>query len=172
MQKVRIDMCGNIFGELSILNFSHLDKKKNAHWFAICTCGIYKTVNGSDVRAGKIISCGHIKAAKGAENQFKHGHAKRHFHTSTYTCWRNMLARCYIESNDRFKNYGGRGIKVCQQWKNSFSSFLSDMGERPLGLTIERINVNGNYEKSNCRWATWDEQRKNTTRSKHEHHTI
>lgn len=164
-RRERIDMTGLVFGELTVLSFSHLDKNKGAHWLARCSCGVEKTVNGYDVRSGKILSCGHLKASTGAKNQYKHGHARRGDKTPTYRCWRNMLARCYDPTCDRYENYGGRGIYVCDRWLH-FVNFLADMGEKPIGLTLERNNVNGNYEPANCRWATWAEQRLNTTRSK------
>ena len=72
-----------------------------------------------------------------------------------------MIQRCTNERAANFKYYGGRGIRVCQQWRDSFEAFLADMGERPEGKTLDRINNDGNYEPGNCRWATWSEQRRN-----------
>jgi hypothetical protein len=86
-------------------------------------------------------------------------------HTKTYTCWRSMLSRCCDTHNSSYKYYGGRGIKVCNRWFN-FRNFLSDMGEKPNGLTLGRIKNNGNYCRSNCRWETWEEQRQNMRRGK------
>ena len=80
--------------------------------------------------------------------------------SDTYTCWLSMIQRCCNPNNSRYKDYGGRGITVCEEWKD-FTNFLSDMGERPNGKSIDRINVNGNYEPSNCRWATTKEQQNN-----------
>lgn len=165
-QRVRIDMAGKQYGALLCLAFSHLDRKKNAHWMFRCSCGKEKTANGYDVRKGAIVSCGHIKATRGGVNQLRHGHARRQSRSATYKCWNNMLARCYEPSSERYASYGGRGISVCARWRESFIYFLEDMGEKPEGLTIERTDVDGNYEPSNCRWATWEEQRQNTTRSK------
>lgn len=83
-----------------------------------------------------------------------------------YATWQNMLVRCYRKNNPHYKNYGGRGIKVCERWRNKthkgFNNFLEDMGERPEGMTLDRIDVNGNYEPSNCKWSTRQEQMLNT----------
>lgn len=78
--------------------------------------------------------------------------------TSTYRSWEAMKARCYNAHNNKFLRYGGRGIKVCDRWANSFENFLTDMGKRPFGKTLDRLNGNGNYEPDNCRWATSLEQ--------------
>lgn len=88
--------------------------------------------------------------------------AKRdHTPSPTYQVWRNMIYRCYNPNNKSFKNYGGRGIKVCDEWRFSFQTFLHDMGERPPRLTLDRINNDGNYTPGNCRWATYKEQNNN-----------
>ncbi len=94
-------------------------------------------------------------------NQFSllsHGHAKRHKHTSTYSTWCNMKRRCYEVTNNRYYCYGGRGIQVCSQWRNNFLQFLKDMGIKPTGMSLDRINTEGDYTPENCRWATKIEQ--------------
>lgn len=88
-------------------------------------------------------------------------HKHRMSLTPEYICWREMRQRCYNEKNPRYSSYGGRGIRICERWKNSFANFFADMGKRPPGLSIDRINNDGNYEPSNCRWATHTEQMNN-----------
>lgn len=91
----------------------------------------------------------------------KHGHSVGEKPSTTYNSWAAMKQRCYDPKRSNYAYYGGRGIKVCDQWINSFDQFLADMGERPEGKTLDRIDVNGNYEPSNCRWVTAKEQTSN-----------
>jgi RNA polymerase sigma factor (sigma-70 family) len=97
---------------------------------------------------------------------------EKHGHTSdsgkmnpTYLSWTSMKQRCYNNKHEAYKKYYGRGITVCDRWRNSFINFLKDMGERPIGKTLDRINNNGNYEPSNCKWSTLKEQARNTRRN-------
>ena len=101
-QRVRIDMIGKTFGHLTCVGFSHIDAKKTAHWVFKCSCGVIKCSNGSDVRAGKIISCGHMK--KAAIIKQTHGHAKRGKKTPTYVSWRNAVSRCHDPKHPAFSD--------------------------------------------------------------------
>ncbi len=91
-------------------------------------------------------------------------HGRRH--TPEYNVWANMKQRCLNPNHSRFKDYGGRGIKICDTWLRSFQLFYEDMGHRPVGTSLDRVNNHGNYEPSNCRWATQFEQRLNTRRNR------
>lgn len=95
-------------------------------------------------------------------NVMTHGHNRKGIPSPTLQAYRNMINRCYNESTDRYKNYGARGITVCDEWRKGFEFFLRDMGVKPDGLTLERIDVNGNYNKMNCCWKGEFEQRRNT----------
>jgi hypothetical protein len=97
----------------------------------------------------------------------KHGHRGTHYkdRSPTYNTWRAMRARCLQESHEMFQYYGGRGVKVYESW-NAFENFVKDMGERPHGMTLDRINPEGHYEPGNCRWATKEEQARNKRKSR------
>ena len=97
----------------------------------------------------------------GNKHGLKHGHNPKGNPSPTYNSWVNMKRRCYEPSHQSYRLYGGRGIQVCQRWVNDFSAFLADMGERPTGMSIDRIDRDGNYEPGNCRWATASEQQRN-----------
>jgi hypothetical protein len=132
---------------------------------AKCDCGNIKIVPVTFLRNGTTKSCGHLKLLMGYVNNRRHGHSCTGLKTITYASWRGMMERCYRRAHKSFKNYGGRGIRVCKRW-HTFDNFLADMGERPPGLTIDRINNSKNYSKANCRWATVKEQNRNSRSAK------
>lgn len=121
-------------------------------WLCSCECGGSTRVRSSRlIRSGKPRSCG---CEFSSEGQWQRK-------GSTYLSWKTMKARCYNPKATGYEYWGGRGITVCKRWRQSFRAFLEDMGERPEGMTLERKDVNGNYKKSNCCWATPTEQRAN-----------
>jgi hypothetical protein len=146
---------GEKFHRLEILSIS----KGRAD--CVCDCGTRKTIRFQDIRQGKIKSCGclfkELASARLTAQNTKHGLSN----SRVYHIWDSMIARCYRANSAGYKNYGGRGIKVCKRW-HEFKNFYADMGE-PNGLTLDRINTNKNYSKSNCRWASYEEQANNRT---------
>lgn len=139
---------------------------KHIHWLCLCICGntcVVTTTNLLRHRQEKTGSCGCLRKEHSGKQLFKHGHNSGGKISSEYISWRRAIQRCYDPNDKRFEHYGGRGITMCDRWRgeNGFQNFLADMGPRPEGLTLDRINNDGNYEPGNCRWATRLEQRHN-----------
>lgn len=149
------NLTGRQFGSLFIVARAPRDKQRQLRWWAECVCGEWLWTRGTTLICGRTKSCGCQKVLF-----MKHGQRRRISTTSTYRTWRCMLQRCRDPKHISYADYGGRGIKVCQRWLQ-FKNFLDDMGERPEGTTIDRKEVNGNYYKKNCRWATVEEQQRN-----------
>lgn len=146
---------GEVFGRWTVLARAANNPKNKSYYLCRCECGTEKPVDGYNLRKGLSPSCGCVtRSRRGRDSPtYKHG---RSF-TGTYNSWSMMKRRCQDPTNNRYAIYGGRGITVCDRWLD-FANFLADMGDRPEGTTLDRIDTDGNYELGNCRWATPSEQ--------------
>lgn len=156
-----VDRVGERFDHLLVLRRVPSDNWK-AMWLCRCDCGIELAVQSNNLQSGNSKSCGCQKGPRIARARTKHGEGGKGNTSREYRVWRNMISRCENPNVTRYKDWGGRGIKVCDRWRKSFEAFLEDMGRCPPAMSIDRYpNNNGNYEPGNCRWATSKEQRAN-----------
>lgn len=156
-----VDITGRVFGRLTAISRAPVTGNK---WQFLCVCGNPTVVSKGAVVSGNTHSCGCLRSDTVRGRRTKHGEAQK---TKEYEAWQSMKSRCGRPRNKRYALYGGRGITVCPEWFNSFEQFLLDMGRAPSkGHSLDRIDTNGNYERSNCRWATTKEQSNNKTTSR------
>lgn len=144
------DLSGQRFGRLMVVELceTRTPKERRIQWHCICDCGNTSIVTSHNLIAGTSSSCGCYHNELLSAIATRHGHSK----TGAYSSWRAAMTRCFAESHPTFKNYGARGISMDPEWRHDFNAFLRDMGPRPVGHSLERLNVNGNYEPSNCIW--------------------
>lgn len=152
-------MTGFRFGKLVVLGEHSRMNDGAVVWLCVCDCGKEKAIAGASLRAGRTKSCGCASPKFTTETTSSHGMSR----TRTYRIWHGMRQRCSDAAKGKVRrNYFDKGIRVCERWEK-FENFFADMGEAPVGASIDRINGNGNYEPSNCRWATPVEQGNNTS---------
>lgn len=163
----RSELTGQTFGRLTVLRRNGVDKNNGSLWLCICACGKEHTVLGASLSRGIIKSCGCLRVDVVRARSTTHGQTSGKKVSPEYVSWAAMITRCGNPNQKDWHSYGGRGIIVCERWRESFENFLEDMGKKPKGLTLDRIDVNGNYEPGNCRWATSQEQTANKRKRTH-----
>lgn len=155
------------FGSLHVMSFYGKHPSRGSLWMCQCICGRRLTINSSSLVRGLTHSCGCLRGKHISISKIKHGMAN----TPTYSCWSGMKSRCYNPKEDSYKYYGGKGIKVCSRWLNSFPNFLKDMGKCIKGMSIDRIDSKKNYSPKNCQWLTKGENASKAMKEKYYGHS-
>lgn len=152
------NLAGQRFGRLTVIRFLGVTEKHHALWECRCDCTGTKTVTTGKLTRGHVMSCGCLEKEVRGSHWRTHGMS----HSPEHLAWLGMKRRCLNPKIHNFADYGGRGIQVCERWKDSFENFYADMGQRPTPKhSLDRKDVNGPYDKENCRWATKKEQSRN-----------
>jgi hypothetical protein len=156
-----IDLSGQQFGRWRVLalhpkrmRYGKANHAVAALWMCRCSCGTERLVLGTNLRTGMSQSCGCLSRETTRKRSTKHGHARHGKVTRAYACWSRIKQRCYNPNHKDYPDYGGRGIGFAEHWRHSFTTWYADTGDPPPGCSIDRIDVNGNYEPGNVRWAT------------------
>lgn len=160
-----IDRTGRRYGRLLVIERDRsagpASHGKRVRWICRCECGQLLSCAGHELASGDVRSCGCLRRDELRERQRNHGLVR----TGAHSSWAAAKARCYDPKHTAYAAYGGRGIRMCPRWREDFRAFLSDMGERPAGMSIDRVDPNGHYEPSNCRWAPPEVQAANKRRA-------
>jgi hypothetical protein len=157
----RVVLTGQIFGLLTV-KAPYQRTARGWLWRCLCSCGKTRYVPASSLRSGNSQSCGCARVRVGPKSHmFKHGHAVPGKRSREWLAWNRMIGRCYRPGASNYKHYGARGIRVCDRWRHDFTTFLADMGSRPVGYSLGRIDNDGDYTPENCRWETTAQQNAN-----------
>lgn len=166
------DLIGQTFSRLTVIERLPLDKHYKVRWLCICTCGKTTIAVTAKLRNGHVQSCGCWFDETRKTCSKRHGYSSSHkedgisiFDYPEYRVWAGMKSRCYQKNNKSYRNYGARGIVICDWWRHSFPNFYQDMGTRPPFHVIDRIDPNGNYCPENCRWVDMKLSAQNTRKS-------
>ena len=161
------DLAGQRFGRLLVIEQDGKDSHRNIRWKCKCDCGNIKVILSGHLVSGRTKSCGCFMNEARIINNTTHGMSE----TPLYNVWRGMRSRCYLNTSRSYQDYGGRGIKVCEEWKDDFQAFYDYVSQLPhfgeTGYSLDRINNDGNYEPGNVKWSTRKEQANNRRTSKH-----